>query len=118
MFVRQKRDVDGLADLRPNTGMNTRYHAYFEAHLTTDQNQQQHPSDKAAVIRYIRRRERQRRAEQNRKNHELTDDTIEKVFSKKNKFSFHLFFHLANSRNHRKLRWNGYEIRTRTTKTK
>jgi hypothetical protein len=81
MFVRQKRDVDGLADLRPNTGMNTRYHAYFEALLTTDQNQQQHPSDKAAVIKYIRRRERRKRAEQNRKNNEVTGDVLVKVLT-------------------------------------
>ena len=79
MFMRQKRDFEGLADLRPNSGMNPRYQAYFEALLTTDQNQQQHPSDKAAVIKYIRRRERRKRAEENKKNHQLTDDILEKV---------------------------------------
>jgi hypothetical protein len=79
--MRQKRDITGLADLRPNTGMNTTYQAYFEALLTTDQNQQQHPSDKAAVIKYIRRRERRKRAEQNRKNNEVTGDVLVKVFT-------------------------------------
>jgi hypothetical protein len=78
MFTREKRDPEGLADLRPNSGMNTTYQAYFEALLVPDQNQ--HPSDKAAVIKYIRRRERRRRAEENRKNHELTTDIIEKVY--------------------------------------
>jgi hypothetical protein len=78
--MRQKRDIQGLADLRPNSGMNTRYQAYFEALLTTNQNQQQHPSDKAAVIKYIRRRERRKRAEENRKNHQLTDDILEQVW--------------------------------------
>jgi hypothetical protein len=78
--MRQKRDIEGLADLRPNYGMNTTYQAYFEALLTPDKNQQQHPSDKAAVIKYIRRRERRKRAEANRKNHELSNDILEKVF--------------------------------------
>ena len=78
--MRQKRDNEALADLRPNSGMNTTYQAYFEALLAPDQNQQQHASDKAAVIKYIRRRERRRRAEENRKNHELTTDIIEKVY--------------------------------------
>ena len=79
VFLRQKRDVEGLADLRPNSGMNTTYQAYFEALLTPNQNQQQHPSDKAAVIRYIRRRERRKRADENRQNRELTDEILEKV---------------------------------------
>jgi hypothetical protein len=80
MFMRQKRDFEGLADLRPNSGMNPTYQAYFEALLTPDKSQQQHPSDKAAVVKYIRRRERRKRAEQNRKNNELTNDVLEKVF--------------------------------------
>jgi 5-methylcytosine-specific restriction endonuclease McrA len=81
MFMRQKRDFEGLADLRPNSGMNTTYQAYFEALLTPNNNQQQqqHPSDKAAVIKYIRRRERRKRAEENRKNYKLTNDILEKV---------------------------------------
>jgi hypothetical protein len=83
MFLRQKRDIEGLADLRPNSGMNTTYQAYFEALLTPNQNQQQHPSDRAAVIKYIRRRERRRRAEENRKSHQLTNDILEKVFFEK-----------------------------------
>lgn len=81
VFLRQKRDVEGLADLRPNSGMNTTYQAYFEALLAPDQNQEQHPTDKAAVIKYIRRRERRRRAEENRESRQLTDETLEKVFA-------------------------------------
>ncbi|CAF4027852.1 unnamed protein product [Rotaria sp. Silwood2] len=77
IFLRQKHDIHGLADLRPNSGMNLTYQAYFEALLTTDQNQQQHPSDKAAVIKYIRRRERRKRAEENRKSSELSADIHE-----------------------------------------
>ncbi|CAF1037851.1 unnamed protein product [Rotaria sp. Silwood1] len=81
IFLRQKHDIHGLADLRPNSGMNATYQAYFEALLTTDQNQQQHPSDKAAVIKYIRRRERRKRAEENRKNVDLSSDILEKQTS-------------------------------------
>src|SRR5690348_10936632 len=62
IFLRQKRDIQGLADLRPNSGMNPTYQAYFEALLAPNQNQNQHPSDRAAVIKYIRRRERRKRA--------------------------------------------------------
>lgn len=80
MFMRQKRDFEGLADLRPNSGMNTTYQAHFEALLAPDQNQQQHSSDKAAVIKYIRRRERRKRADENRKNYQLSDEILEKVF--------------------------------------
>lgn len=80
IFLRQKRDTEGLSDLHPDAGMNATYQAYFEALLTPDQNQQQHPSDKAAVIRYIRRRERRRRAEENRKNNPLSAEKLEKVF--------------------------------------
>ncbi|CAF2085952.1 unnamed protein product [Rotaria magnacalcarata] len=78
LFLQQKRDIQGLADLRPNSGMNTTYQAYFEALLTHDANQQQHPSDKGAVIKYIRRRERRKRAETNRKNNELSSDILQK----------------------------------------
>lgn len=79
VFMRQKRDVEGLADLRPNSSMNVTYQAYFEALLTNDQNGQ-HPTDRAAVVKYIRRRERRKRAEENKKNHQLSDDVLEKVF--------------------------------------
>lgn len=79
--MRQKRDNGGLADLRPNSGMNQTYQAYFEALLTTDPNEQQHSTDKAAVVKYIRRRERRKRAEQNKKNHEISEDVLEKVFA-------------------------------------
>ena len=76
--MRQKRDPNALADLRPNSGMNNTYQAYFEALLTNTGKDQQNASDKAAVIKYIRRRERQKRAEENKKNHHLTEDALEK----------------------------------------
>ncbi|CAF3364182.1 unnamed protein product [Rotaria socialis] len=78
LFLRQKRDTQALADLTPDSGMNATYQAYFEALLTHDANQQQHPSDKIAVIKYIRRRERRKRAETNRKNNELSSDILQK----------------------------------------
>jgi hypothetical protein len=81
--MRQKRDSDNLADIRPNSSMNHTYQAYFAALLTTDNNSQQHSTDKAAVVKYIRRRERRKRAEENKKNYEITDDILEKVFPKK-----------------------------------
>ena len=59
--------------------MNPTYQAHFEALLVNDHNQQQHPSDKAAVVKYIRRRERRKRAEENKKNYQLSDDTLEQV---------------------------------------
>lgn len=96
MFMRQKRDIEGLADLRPNSGMNPTYQAYFEALLVPNENSSQHPSDKAAVIKYIRRRERRRRAEENRKNNSMTDDVLEK----------------KNNGNFRGIRWYGHENRT------
>lgn len=76
--MRQKRDPEGHADLRPNSGMNQTYQAYFEALLTPEHNTQQHPTDKAAVVKYIRRRERRKRAEENKKNHQLSEDVLEK----------------------------------------
>ena len=81
VLLRQKHDVNGLADLRSNSSMNPTYQAYFEALLVKDDNQQQHPTDKAAVVKYIRRRERRKRAEENKDAHQLTDDVIEKVVS-------------------------------------
>jgi hypothetical protein len=100
IFLRQKHDVNGLADLRPNSGMNPTYQAYFEALLTTDQNEQQHPTDKAAVVKYIRRRERRKRAEENKKNRQITDDVLEKVFHLQDKKTAdsEIFPFLANSR--------------------
>jgi len=71
--------------------MNTIYQAYFGALLISDQNLQQHPTDKAAVIKYIRRRERRTRAEKNRTKSEASDDVFEKVlenFSNKNNSSW------------------------------
>ena len=84
--MRQKHDNEGLADLRPNTSMNQTYQAYFEALLTPNSNDQQHSTDKAAVVKYIRRRERRKRAEENKKNHQVSEDVLEKVF-------FNLFEH-------------------------
>jgi hypothetical protein len=110
--MRQKRDTEGLADLRPNSSMNLTYQAYFEALLTTDQNGQQHATDKAAVVKYIRRRERRKRAEENKQNHQISDDVLEKVFHMithdKNLFFFLI---LANSRTYGKNRRYGYYIR-------
>lgn len=77
--MRQKRDPQGLADLRPNSSMNPTYQAYFEALLTTNSDEQQSSTDKAAVVKYIRRRERRKRAEENQKNHQLTEEILEKV---------------------------------------
>jgi hypothetical protein len=80
IIMRQKREGDALADIRPNSSMNHTYQAYFGALLTNDKNGQQHATDKAAVVKYIRRRERRKRAEENKKNHEISDDILEKVF--------------------------------------
>ncbi len=85
IIMRQKHDNKGLADLRPNSGMNHIYQGYFEALLTSDQNTQQHSTDKAAVVKYIRRRERRKRAEENKKNLQISDDILEKVYFKKKK---------------------------------
>jgi hypothetical protein len=81
--MRQKHDHVGLADLRPNSSINHTYQAYFAALLTPGENEQQHPTDKAAVVKYIRRRERRKRAEENKTNHQLSDDVLEKVFIRK-----------------------------------
>lgn len=84
---------------------------------TLNSNDQQHPSDRAAVIKYLRKRERRKRAEENRKNFEITDDVLERV-----KYDFlcrssNIFFFLlaAKNRNHREKRRDGGEIRTRTS---
>lgn len=79
ILLKQKHDIHGLADLRPNSSMNPTYQAHFEALLVNNSNQQQHPSDKAAVVKYIRRRERRKRAEENKKNYHLTEDKLEQV---------------------------------------
>ena len=76
-LLRQKHDVEGLSDLRSNASMNPTYHAYFEALLVS--NSHQHPSDRAAVAKYIRRRERQKRAEDNKINHTISSDALEQV---------------------------------------
>lgn len=99
--MRQKHDRERLADLRPNSSMNATYQAYFEALLVPDQNQQQHPTDKAAVIKYIRRRERKKRAEENRKGTRSSVGTLQKVYTNSIRKILILFSffpsHLANS---------------------
>ncbi|CAF0761917.1 unnamed protein product [Didymodactylos carnosus] len=97
IYMKQKRDV--LDTGRPNSGLDSTYQgtwrkkytfktiikknflAYFEA-LLADESTHQHPSDKAAVVKYIRRRERRKRAEENRKQNELTDAILEKQTQK------------------------------------
>ena len=79
LFKQQKYNVNGLADIRSNSSMNLTYQTHFQALLSSNQCSQQHPTDKAAVIKYIRRRERRKRAEENKKNYQLSDDTLEKV---------------------------------------
>lgn len=106
VFLRQKRDVEGLADLRPNSGMNTTYQAYFEALLAPDQNQEQHPTDKAAVVKYIRRRERRRRADENRESRQLTEEIVEKVFHTFRSSDHSSFFLLAKIGDLEEGRWN------------
>jgi hypothetical protein len=80
--MRQKNDHQGLADLRPNSGMNPTYQAYFEALLNNEQDNDDplhNSSDRAAVVKYIRRRERRKRAEENKQNHALSGDALEQV---------------------------------------
>jgi len=110
--MRQKRDIEGLADLRPNSGMNPTYQAYFEALLVPNENSSQHPSDKAAVIKYIRRRERRRRAEENRKDNPITDDVLERVIIYFVNQRKSIFLCLENNGNSRENRWYGHENRT------
>lgn len=83
---------------------------------TLNSNEQQHPSDRAAVIKYLRKRERRKRAEENRKNFELNDDVLERVkrFRLGSSNIFRFFF-IAKNRNYREKRRNGGEIRTRTS---
>jgi hypothetical protein len=91
--------------------MNPTYQAYFEALLTTDRNEQQHPTDKAAVVKYIRRRERRRRAEENKKNRHISEDVLEKVFHIKKKSIIKSFLFLANSGTYAENGRYGYKIR-------
>ncbi|CAF2317264.1 unnamed protein product [Rotaria sp. Silwood2] len=78
IFMRRKRDIDETFEIRSSSTTSSTYQAYFEALLSTDQNNEQHPTDKAAVLKYLRRRERRKRAEENKKNHQLSDDILEK----------------------------------------
>jgi hypothetical protein len=80
VFLREKHNGTGLVDRQSNSAAsNPTYQAYFEALLTETPNQQRHESDRTAVIKYIRRRERRKRADENRKSYQLTDDALEKV---------------------------------------
>ena len=57
---------------------------YLESLVATPKGTgQPHPSDRAAVIKYLRKRERRKRAEENRKTFEMTDDALERVRSTK-----------------------------------
>ena len=77
--MRHKHEGDGPRDLRVDSAMNPTYQAHFDALLVDDTHSQQHATDKAAVVKYIRRRERRKRAEENKKNYELADDVLERV---------------------------------------
>ena len=113
IFLQQKYGIEGLADLDPSSGMNTTYQAYFRTLLTPDQNRQQHSTDKAAVAKYIRRRERRKRAEENKQTYELTDDILERVCASLNNdiLIYSFSFYLANSGNNRKNGWHGHQVR-------
>ncbi|CAF0863630.1 unnamed protein product [Didymodactylos carnosus] len=74
VYMKQKRDA--LDTGRPDAELDPIYQAYFEA-LLADDKSHQHPTDKAAVVKYIRRRERRKRAEENRKHYEMTDAILE-----------------------------------------
>ncbi|CAF2051201.1 unnamed protein product [Rotaria magnacalcarata] len=79
IFMHRKSETaDGRCNMRLNSAVSPKYQAYFEALLSSDENDSQHPTDKAAVLKYIRRRERQKCAEENKKNHELSEDIREK----------------------------------------
>ncbi|CAF3339030.1 unnamed protein product [Rotaria sp. Silwood1] len=78
IFMRKKRDIDEFSDVRSNSTTSSTYRAYFKALISTDQNNKQHPTDKAAVLKYLRRRERRKHAEENKKNNQLSDDMLEK----------------------------------------
>ena len=77
--MRHKHDGEGQLDPRVDSAMNPTYQAHFDALLAQETNTQQHATDKAAVVKYIRRRERRKRAEENKKNYELADDVLERV---------------------------------------
>ncbi|CAF1009987.1 unnamed protein product [Rotaria sordida] len=70
IFMRKKRDTDEISDIRSSL-----------ATSSTDQNNPQHPTDKAAVLKYLRRRERRKRAEETKQNNQLSDNMLEKQTS-------------------------------------
>ncbi|CAF3132372.1 unnamed protein product [Rotaria socialis] len=79
IFMHRKGETaDVRWNMRLDSAVNPKYQAYFEELLSSNENDSQHPTDKAAVLKYIRRRERQKRAEENKKNHELSEDILEK----------------------------------------
>lgn len=61
--------------------MSPTYEAYFQALVSPNQNTNQHPTDRAAVAKYIRQRDRRKRAENVKKSQEISSDILEKVFS-------------------------------------
>lgn len=79
VLLRKKQDFHTSADRQPDSTMNPTYQVYFEALLTQGCNSEQDPTDRAAVAKYIRRRERRKRAEENKQNHTISNDTLEKV---------------------------------------
>lgn len=76
IYLHQKRATTAN-DVDLHTESTPRYSDGLFSALNS--NDQQHPSDRAAVIKYLRKRERRKRAEENRKNFELNDDVLERV---------------------------------------
>ena len=83
IYLQQKRTGDETpSDFRSDSQSNQSYEIYFESLLSTNNGSDcQHPSDRAAVIKYLRKRERRKRAEEYRKSYQLTNDALEKVCS-------------------------------------
>jgi hypothetical protein len=78
--------------------MSSIYQAYFEKLLI----EQRNSTDKAAVVKYIRRRERRKRAEENKATRALAGDTLEKVRRVNVNISNEIVPCLDNSRAHAK----------------
>lgn len=83
IFMKRKQDNNSQSDSRSNSSMSSTYQAHLEALITSDENDPQHPLDKAAVLKYIRRRERRKRAEENKKKFEVSNDVLEQVCHRK-----------------------------------
>ena len=80
-LMRHKHDGEGSHNPRVDSAMDPTYQAHFDALLADETKSQQQATDKAAVVKYIRRRERRKRADENKKNHEMSDDILERVCS-------------------------------------